>query len=118
MDLTDEKQNINNGSISNTTNIESNENAENELINNNMNQEQTNNNQSNVVGKDAKVNEILIGINSFLDRLKNTQIGGGNVALIANEREKVSRLFNILSVEEMLVALKKEKELTENVNDK
>lgn len=112
MDLTDVKQNINNSSISITTNIKSNENRENDLIHNNMNQEETNNNQSTVVGKDAKVNEILIGINSFLDRLKNTQIGGGNVALVANERGKVAKLFNVLSVEELLTALK-----TEKIND-
>jgi hypothetical protein len=68
--------------------------------NNNINmQEETNTNQ--VMVKDAKVSELLNGINTFLDNIKNSQVGGGN-SVIANERAKIAKLFNVLSIEDLL----------------
>lgn len=91
-----------------------NNNDNNDIPSNIMNQEQTTNTQSQVVGKDAKVSEMLVGINTFLDNLKNAQVGG-NASIIANEREKVSKLFNVLSLSDLLNALQANQQ---NVSDK
>lgn len=63
--------------------------------------EQRNTSQANESTKDAKVSEYLNGINEFLEKMKNLQ-GGGGTAVIANERAKVAKLFNVLSLETLL----------------
>lgn len=68
----------------------------------NMNDEQ----QTNQV-KDATVSEYLNGIRTFIDNMKTLpQVGGGN-STVANERSKVAKLFDVLSIEELLSQLQK-----------
>lgn len=61
--------------------------------------------------KDPKVNEYLTGINEFLDKMKNLQGGGSPV--VANERAKIAKLFNILSIEALLTEAKKNSAVNE-----
>lgn len=51
--------------------------------------------------KDATVDELLEGINTFLESVNSTQTGG-NATVVANERNKIAKLFNVLSIEDLL----------------
>lgn len=66
----------------------------------NMNEE-TSTSQTTNSSTDTKVNEYLHGISAFIQKMKSSQVGGGN-SVVANERAKVAKLFNILSIEELL----------------
>jgi hypothetical protein len=81
-----------------------------------VNQENTNMNNRNYDQGDhepATVDELLKGITTFLETIKSSK-SGGNAEVIETERKKVSKLFNILSVEDLLNHL----ELTSNQSEK
>lgn len=55
--------------------------------------------------KDTKVSEYLNGITTFIDKMKTLpQVGGGSAA-VANERAKIAKLFDILSIEALRTEL-------------
>jgi hypothetical protein len=69
-----------------------------------VNQEQTNMDNGNEshdgsLDKAPSVDELLQGITTFLENMKMT---GGNAEVIETEREKVSKLFNVSSLEDLL----------------
>jgi hypothetical protein len=51
--------------------------------------------------KPPSVDELLQNITTFLETIKNNK-DGGNSEVIETEREKVSKLFNVLSLEDLL----------------
>ena len=66
-------------------------------------------NKDDAVPRDSNINELLEGIDSFLKSIHNQKVGG-NVAYTENEKEKVAKLFNVLSVEDLYNKLKNSSE--------
>lgn len=60
-----------------------------------------NGNDSQDGSEPASVDELLQGITTFLENMKNNKTGG-NAEVIETERKKVSKLFNVLSLEDLL----------------
>lgn len=73
--------------------------------------EETSTNQ--VPIQDKTINEYLNGIKTFLKKMESLQTGGGN-SVVTNERKKIAKLFNVLSVETLLNNLKNEESFRQN----
>jgi hypothetical protein len=79
--------------------------------NNNMNEEKSQVTES---SKDAKVSEYLNGINAFIKKMENApQFGGGN-SVVSNERAKIAKLFNVLSIETLLSEVRNNSSVVSN----